>query len=520
MHENEDVGGVSEHRRRSARRFLTAGMAALLATTGALGFTSQPASAVSDYVEPVEVAWTDNSQPTRSFPAEDGVVPVGTWQTAAGEKHTSRAYFTFDLTRYYGQRIVSARTVIGEESVNDCDKPRELELWQTENPVTAPTWKDAPTAIEKLADLSVIGPLCPASYLTTLITDVVREAIAAKQDKITLMVRIGEHENGVQWGRRMTTLGVSLDHNHAPNVPTDLGAGVACRDDLFIRTTRPELRAVVSDPDLNETGGSDQVTATFAWWPADRPSERTEFTFSSALPSGSRFQYTVPDGAMTHGRTYAFSARATDQYGDNSDWSPECRFTVDTEAPADPSVSSTDYPEGWDLPGAGGPGIPGSFTFTADSDDLAGFSYGAFGEHFVPVDASGHSVTVSYAPEQSGPQRLVVHSVDRAGNFSDGTTYQFWVRYIAPTITDADPEAPAGTPRRLTFTPNMENVVEYTYRLNGGEEITVPADADGTAQVTITPDVSDVYFLYVRSKTADGVSSNESSLMFWVPEAV
>ncbi|MEU5723867.1 hypothetical protein ABZ783_18845 [Micromonospora sp. NPDC047738] len=503
----------------SARRAATTAGALLLATGGLLAVTGQPAAAMVDYVTPASVAWTDARQPTRSFSPSGDTVPVGTWE-ADGAKHTARAYFTFDLTPYRGQRVVSARAITGESKVNDCDKPREIELWRTDPPTTAPTWNTAPNVREKVADIAYPDLPCGSSFIGVMITEAVRQAVADGQDQLTLMARIADdHEESKHYGRRIKNVGISLDHNTPPNVPDQLMVdGTACDSPLMIRNTRPTLRASVSDPDVNETGGHDQVAATFAWWPVDRPAERTEATLDGQS-SPSRYVYQLPAGRLIHGNTYAFSVRASDQH-DSSDWSPECRFTVDTEAPAAPTVTSTDYPAGGDSE-AGGPGIPGSFTFTADADDLAGFSYGEPGlsSHFVPVDPSGRSATVSYAPMLHGPRRLVVQSVDKAGNSSEDTVYEFRVRFTAPTITDEDPEAPAGTPRRITFAPGMGNVVEYTYRLNEGEEITVRADADGIARVTITPEVSDVYFLYVRSRTADGLPSAEAWTFFWVPEA-
>ncbi|MBO4207190.1 hypothetical protein [Micromonospora echinofusca] len=445
---------------------------------------------------------------------------MGTWE-AEGDKHTARAYFTFDLTPYGGKRIVSARAITGETVVNDCDKPREIELWRTDPPVGAPTWNTAPAVREKVADVAYPNLPCGSSFIGVMISEAVRQAVADGQDQLTLMARIaGDHEQSKHYGRWIKNVGISLEHNTRPNVPDQLTVdGAACDTLLMTGDTGPALRASVTDPDVNETGGRDIVAATFALWPVDRPAERTEVTLDGQ-PSPARYVYQLPRGRLTHGNTYAFSVRASDRY-DSSNWSPECRFTVDTAAPAAPTVSSIDYPAGWNGPATGGPGIPGSFTFTADSDDLVGFSYGESGlsSGFVPVDASGRSATVSYAPVTYGPRTLTVYSVDRAGNFSEATRYQFYVRYTAPTITDADPEAPAGTPRRLTFAPNMENVVEYTYRLNDGEETTVPAGADGTAQVTITPEISDVYYLYVRSRTADGLSSGEGWILLWVPEA-
>ncbi|WP_157740027.1 hypothetical protein [Micromonospora narathiwatensis] len=476
--------------------------------------------AILDYVTPTSVAWTDARQPTRSFSPSDGSVPVGTWE-ANGAKHTARAYFTFDLTPYRGQRVVSARAITGETKVNDCDKPREIELWRTDPPASAPTWNTAPTAREKVADVAYPNLPCGSSFIGVMITDALRQAVADGQDHLTLMARIASgHESSKHYGRQIKNIGISLDHNTPPNVPDQLTVeGKACDSPLTIRTTMPTLRASVSDPDAADAGERDQVAATFAWWPVDRPAERTEATLSGQH-NPSTYVYILPRDALTHGNAYAFSVRASDTY-DSSDWSPECRFTVDTVPPAAPTVASTDYPAGWDGPGAGGPGIPGTFTFTADADDLAGFSYGEYGmtSHFVPVDASGRSATVSYAPMLFGPRRLVVQSVDRAGNFSEDTIHEFWVRSTAPAITDEDPEAPAGMPRRLTLAPSMENVVEYSYRLNDGEAITIRANADGTARVTITPEVAGPYVLYVRSRTADGLLSGEAWTVLWVPEA-
>ncbi|MEU3454077.1 hypothetical protein ABZ671_10795 [Micromonospora sp. NPDC006766] len=509
--------------RRIPRRFLTTGLAALLATTGALAVTGQPASAVEAYVHPVEAAWTDKAQPNRSFPAEDGSFPVGTWKTSTDGTHTSRAYFTFDLTPFHGQRIVSAQTVTSERSVNNCDKPRELQLWRTENPTSAPTWHNAPAAVEKVADLSVLGPACPVRYLSTVITDAISAAVKAGQDKITFMLRIGQHENGVHWGRRMNTLDVSLEHNRAPNVPDKLSvAGLMCRDDLFIGTTRPELQAEVTDPDLNETGGSDQVKATFAWWPVDRATERTEYEYPYTMPSGTRFRYTVPDGVMVHGGTYAFSVRATDQHGDTSDWSPECRFTVDTKVPAAPAVTSTDYPAAPAQPTSGGPDIPGKFTFSPNgSDDVVSYQYVSWagGSGTVAADGPGGTATVTYTPPSPGYQRLDVVSVDRAGNHSPTTRYEFYVRQTAPQVADGNPDGGIGQPRELTFTPGMENVVEYTWWLNEGEPATVRADADGTAKVTITPRQGGGNRVTVTSQTSDGLPSGTAEYFFYLESA-
>ncbi|MGK5743174.1 hypothetical protein [Micromonospora sp. URMC 103] len=505
-------------RLRIRRRLCTAGLATLLAATAAVTVAPQPAAAGPlRWVLPSSVSYTDDRQPDTAFPTTGGDVPVGTWESD-GAKHTSRAYFTFDLTPYRGKQILRAELQTGESSVGDCTKPRELELWRTDTPADAPTWNSAPTAREKVGDIGATAP-CPASYLELLITQAVQQAVTDGRGSLTLMARItGDHEASKHHGRRMKKPGVSLEANAAPDVPVTLTvAGRACVDGRRIGTTAPVLATEVTDPDKVDSYAGDLVKATFAWWPVDRPTERTEWTSYSEQYAPARFQYTVPDGAMVTGQTYAFAVRAADRWA-TSDWSAECRFTVDTVSPPAPTVSSAVYPAGWSSPGHGGPGMAGEFTFTSVADDLAGYRYGPTGAtQYVDADASG-SATINYTPERYGLNRLYVQAVDRTGNQSAATIYEFNVRNTAPTVVDGDPDAAPGQPRGFTFTPNMADVVEYVYRLDAGTEKTVAAAADGTATATVTP-VAGRNTLHVRSRTRDGVLSGDANYGFHVSGA-
>ncbi|MET7966838.1 DNRLRE domain-containing protein [Micromonospora sp. NPDC005305] len=504
-------------RRRVPRRLLGTGLAALLTTTGALAVTGQPAAAgVTRWVTPTGVSYTDARQPTEAFAVAAGeALPVGTWE-AAGDKHTARAYFTFDLTPYRGKEIISAELQTGETSVDDCTKPRELELWRTDTPAAAPTWANAPAVREKVGDLGGTVTHCPAGYLEMLVTAAVQRAVEEGRDSLTLMARIaGDHEEAKHFGRRIEQPGISLKANAAPDVPGKLTvSGLACAEGLRIGTTTPTFSAEVTDPDRVDGFVGDQVTATFAWWPVDRPAERTEWT-SYAMYAPARFDYSVPPGLLVHDRTYAFTVKAADQQA-GSEWSPECRFTVDTKVPPPPTVTSTEYPAGWAFPGHGGPGIPGRFTFTAPgADDVAGYRWGPSGATtYVAADTSG-TATITWTPTDYGLKRLYVQAVDRAGNRSPLTTYQFTVRNTAPTVTDGNPDGRLGQARQFTLAPNMTDVVEYVWRLNEGAEQTVPADAEGRATVQVTPEVA-ANTLHVRSRTRDGQLSGDAGYRFTV----
>lgn len=517
----QDDGGNTGVRiasqRRKPRRLLITGAAVLLTVPVAVLVSSTPAVAgTTRFERPTSISYTDAKQPTVAFPVgTTDRVPVGTWASDEG-KHTSRAYFTFDLTPYQGKDIIKAYGVTGESSVTDCAQPRKIEIWRTATPAQPPTWKTAPRVYERGGDV-FNSPACPASYLELDLTETLRQAVADGQDSLTLMARIaGKHEKNKRLSRWITPLGISIESNAAPDVPSALTvAGLACADGRLIGTTVPVLSAQVTDPDKLDGFAGDQVTATFAWWPADRPTERTEWTsYSTYAPR--RISYTVPEGGMVHGGTYAFSVRAADQHA-SSDWSPECRFTVDTVRPPAPTVTSTDYPAGWSQPGHGGPGIPGAFHLSAPgADDIAGYYYGESGPYtYVAADESGLA-TISHAPTRSHSNRLYVQTADHTGNRSAQTTYEFTVRDTAPRITDGNPDGAIGEPRELTFTPGMEDVVEYTYRLNDGDPATVPAGTDGTATVTVTPRKSGWNRVTVTSRTSGGLPSGEAQLQFYL----
>ncbi|MFI6229956.1 hypothetical protein ACIBCR_21905 [Micromonospora echinospora] len=506
---------MTDSTRTTWRRILGGGLVTLLAAGGVLLGTGQPAAAgVFRYVQPTDASFTDSARPTTAFPVTDGSAPIGTWKDADG-KHTSRAYFTFDLTPYRGKQIIQATGITGETSVNDCDVPRAVELWRTDTPTTAPTWRDAPTVREKIGDVAPTAP-CGVSRLEMLLTPALQRAVDAGLESVTYLARIaGDLEENKHHGRRIRTLGISVQANAAPHAPGKLTVeGRACAPDLWSRTSTPILSAEVTDPDDNSPAVGDPVTAIFAWWPVDRPTERTEWTSSHRLYAPDTFFYTLPGGLMTHGGTYAFAVRASDDHA-TSDWSAECRFTVDTVRPSTPTVASTDYPaEGF--PGHGGPGIPGTFTFGPNSsDDVVGYYWGtASPTTYVAADQTG-TATVSHAPERSGPARIYVQTVDRAGHRSPQIQYEFFVRDTAPTVTDGAPDAWLGRPRQFGFAPKMADVVTYTYRLNSGAPQTVAANADGTASVTVTPTVAQ-NTLHVTSRTRDGLPSGETAYRFTV----
>jgi hypothetical protein len=61
-----------------------------------------------------------------------GDVPVGSWRDAEGKHHKSRAYFTFDLSRFHGARIIRSYGFFAERRVNNCEADAAYEMWLTD----------------------------------------------------------------------------------------------------------------------------------------------------------------------------------------------------------------------------------------------------------------------------------------------------------------------------------------------------------------------------------------------------
>jgi hypothetical protein len=89
----------------------------------------------------------------------------------------------------------------------------------------------------------------------------------------------------------------------------------------------------------------------------------------------------------------------------------------------------------------------------------------------------------------------------------------FWSIFFdtTPTVSSAVyPEGQTsggvGIPGTFTFAPKVTGIVSYTYSINDGPSVTVPANARGMAEITFTPDQSGAFYdLNVFGTTRDGV---------------
>lgn len=517
-------GGLRAVHWRQTSRHLAGGALAAALAAGVLA-AATPAQANSyRYLTPVQWAYTDSRTPTTPHIDEDRDAPIGSWRDADGLHHKSRSYFTYDLSTLGSGDIAWAYAYMTEVAVEDCTKERAWEVWRTEPITGATTWNHPPAELSKIT--TVDGSDCPGQYIQAAMADVVKDALAHGQTSITIEVRVPEDREGnLHLGRTIAhQVGLSTSVSNAPTTPAGLTVnGQACGAQplLLPLNYTLSLGGEFDDPDLGYPNDEPYYYGHFAVWPVSDPAARVEYQeITQSWTRPMTVGVNLPFSQFPDGVEYAWSMSVGDQVNVNlSPWSPECHFIVDSTGPSQkPTVTSSDYPT--QSAPHGGVGVPGTFTFSADGDEEAvGFRWyvytnqGAGESGYVAADHPGGTATVSYSPLFSGTNYMVVTGLDRAGNTSPSTSYQFEVLDTSPSITDNNPDAWAGDSHTLTVRSVLPGVTSYTYKVDDGAAVAVPAAADGTASFTVTPTVQGVY-VSVYATNAAGQRSGTSSRYF------
>ncbi|MGW2092040.1 hypothetical protein [Promicromonospora sukumoe] len=281
--------------------------------------------------------------------------------------------------------------------------------------------------------------------------------------------------------------------NRAPLAPSSMDIGflyskVPCVGEPALRTTMPFVRVEVTDPD--PTGYTNWVeTVSYRIARADTPEVVLWEGASTTGYSRPSHQAEVASGILEDRGRYLLTTRGTDNHGLTGPGTT-CVFTVDISAPEAPVVahllgSEAVYPTGVTR---GGTGIPGAFLFTSASADVASFEYrinGGFTKS-VAVTGPGNRAVLELRPTSTGSNDLYVRSVDRAGNLSGETTYEFNAAKAAffvptpPAITVSGPTSyTVGDVPTASVTLSEDAATPYgTVTVTSGSTVVGSADFD------------------------------------------
>lgn len=274
--------------------------------------------------------------------------------------------------------------------------------------------------------------------------------------------------------------------------------------------------------DWDHASGEPGAPGTFTFTSVSDDTASYKYRFYSSETGGDDDYTTVPATTLGGPATVTFTPKgagghsvtvfAVDRAGNTSDQGDYDFWVRDTR----PSIWSSAYPD-W------GPnldyniGVPGAFDFTTNIPETASFTWrigddGPSGS--VAADDEGKA-TAMIAPVKAGRQTLYVQSVTRDGKKHPARAYEFLVDNAPKVTGDLDRNVVIGSSIAFHFAPRMPDVEAYLYwhRDYDGEhsdqKITVPARADGTADLTWTAnnETEDTRGLLVQSRSADGTLS-------------
>ncbi|MBY8875992.1 hypothetical protein K7640_29615 [Micromonospora sp. PLK6-60] len=254
------------------------------------------------------------------------------------------------------------------------------------------------------------------------------------------------------------------------------------------------------------SASDDTVSYRYRFYSSELSDEATWETVDAERLGGPATVRWAPRAAGYH----SLRAYAVDRAGNSSSYL-DYYFVVRETRPAVYSAAYHDLSPNLDY----NVGVPGAFDFTATVADTVSFVWridGGGPSGTVPL-TSGRTVTVLIAPTHAGRQTLYVHSVTRDGTVHPDRAYSFVVDN-GPTVTGDPGTVTVGSSLRFRLTPRAPEVTAYVYwseYLSLEErpvtKVTVPARADGTADLTWTATEFGLRGLRIQSRSADGTLS-------------
>ncbi|WP_406077966.1 hypothetical protein [Micromonospora sp. NBC_00858] len=260
--------------------------------------------------------------------------------------------------------------------------------------------------------------------------------------------------------------------------------------------------------DFTLTSASDDtVSYRYRFYSAELSDDSPESTVDAEGLGGPATIRWTPRAAGHHSVT----AYAVDRAGNSSEALYQEFHVKETR----PSIFSAAYPD-WGTNLDYNVGVSGAFELSATVPDAATFVWridenGPSGT--VPADAAGRA-TAMIAPTRAGRQTLYVHSVTGDGTAHAPRAYEFLVDNGPRVTGDTNRGVTIGSSLTFHLAPRVPQVEAYLYwpEYSGLEErpiekITVPARADGTADLTWTATETRVTGLHIQSRSADGTLS-------------
>ena len=347
-----------------------------------------------------------------------------------------RTLVQFDVKKLKGSSIKKAAVLVNVRHSANCS-PSPFQLWRTNwiDKSASVTWNSTKDKYWKaLGEVKATAnkSACPKGndevrFAQTAVKDAFQDAATEGYDSITLAFRAKSESDEFQWKKLIPDSAyLDIEYNHKPGKPGSLAFSpcyAACGNGTAVTSNKhPTLSMKAADAD----GG--KLRYEYEVFAADK---KTWITTSkktvTGVAAGSSRGWTIKK-EMVDGQYY-WRGYACDSYGCGtySDW---FGFKVDRKNPKDPKVVSDRYkPTGWN----GGPGVPGSFTFSpgSSSDGVKAYTYSLNGGKETQISPPANGVIDrTLTPSKDLVNTLRVKAIDTAGNPSGAVDYVFKVKPV------------------------------------------------------------------------------------------
>ncbi|MER5212387.1 DNRLRE domain-containing protein [Streptomyces sp. NPDC002838] len=404
-----------------------------------------------------------------------------------GTPRTARSFITWNTKPIADALVSSAQlSLYNFHSGNTDCAAYAWQVWSTSAPSTSSRWAGSaqPTWNTQYATSTQTkgNSACTADgWINADVTDLAQVWASAKNASSHMGIRAAEESTFRSWKRVNSANAaanppkLTVTYNYRPRTGTSQQAGPPyfVEDGVWtVDSTTPTLQDTFTDTD------GDKVNGTFEIRDAATDVQVGNYLVSAYVPSGQPASVTVPAGVLTDGKTYKFRTSPYDGTHFNTGWSAWATFTVDATAPSAPAqVTSTDYPNGEWVKGAG---QAGTFTVTPPSgSDHRWFEWSLDGVEWTKRNADGaNPVGIGVTPPEDGTQTLQVRTVDAADHRSEAVEYTF---HVGPGGFSS-PDDGTRTARRLSLVAEADAATydSVTFLWRRSEEDTwaeVPASA-------------------------------------------
>ncbi|MBB6472644.1 DNRLRE domain-containing protein [Sphaerisporangium rubeum] len=437
---------------------------------------------------------------------------------------TARTYLNFKLGGLLNKHILNADLYLSNYKSNACGGPASG-LGIRVKRVTS-SWSSATLTLSNQPNSTTTGMVdntsqaygydssCPEHDMLWSIEDIVQYWTDHPAENHGLQIRAVSETQATNW--RMfrsseNTAGaggprLAIQWNSYPTVPHHLSVDPSVggtNGGTFVTSVTPTLTGMVGD------GEWDNETISFSVeHDPGYPAQGTGTVWSgsvSGILQGELGTVTVPSGRLVNGYRYRWRARAYDGTDYSRDYSTYRYFTVDTVAPAAPTISCPAYPANvWTGKATG----PVTCTVDTTSADGAGYYWGLDNVSTPTLvddnDGGGDPRTITLDPAQ-GWHTLSVKTRDMALRTSVVTSYTFGVGAGEVTAPLTDDRTQAAVTVASRAAPGHTGV-RYEYKADVGASgtwvaippahVTVPGSATpipGWPYTTVTTGTSAVF---------------------------